>query len=108
VKSIEFSGLKLSRIGQLKKSLEPRGIQAKEVDYVLRFQIGNEHVDSTPFKVVSSYSQLPAEYQAERPYKRQNSRSTSEKVPGKIKEDSGKTESEEDTIERPNKVEKKE
>jgi len=56
IQTIEFTGLKLA--------------QAKDCVFVNRFNIGNNTLDSAPFKLASSYRKLPAENQSQRPYKR--------------------------------------
>jgi hypothetical protein len=99
LKHFEFSGLKLNRMGLIKSELLSHGLKVKECSFAVRFIIGNMYWDSSAFKIVSSFAQLPPEFQAQRPYKRGNSTSSSAA--------STNSEEEEETSKRPKKVSKK-
>jgi len=71
VKNFEFSGLKLNRMGVIKSELQNIGLKAKDCYFFIRFSIDGLFLsDSEKFRIVSSFAQLPHEFQIQRPYKR--------------------------------------
>jgi hypothetical protein len=100
LKHFEFSGLKLNRMGLIKSELLSHGFKVKECTFAVRFIIGSLYWDSAPFKIVSSFAQLPPDFQAQRPYKRGNSAVSSSAT-------STTSEEEEDASKRPKKVSKR-
>jgi len=65
-----FTGLKINKMGRIKNELRQRQIM-KFDSFQIRFRIGNESWDSTPFKLVSSCTQLPKEIRSKvRPSKK--------------------------------------
>jgi len=65
-----FSGLKINKMGRIKNELRQKQIM-KFDSFHIRFRIGNEFWDTTPFKLVSSCTQLPKEIRAKvRPSKK--------------------------------------
>jgi len=55
-----FTGLKINKMGRIKNELRQKQIM-KFDSFQIRFRIGTEFWDSTPFKLVSSCTQLPKE-----------------------------------------------
>jgi len=68
VKAVQFTGLKLNKISVIKSQLSTT--YSKESTFCIQFSIGSAVWESEPFKVVSSFAQLPAELQEERPFKK--------------------------------------
>jgi len=65
-----FTGLKINKMGRIKNELRQKQIM-KFDSFQIRFRIGSEHWDSTPFKLVSSCTQLPKEIRSKvRPSKK--------------------------------------
>ena len=66
--SVNFCGLKLNRVNHLKTQLNLLNINksAKDCMFRIRITVKDETVESLPFKIVSSFSQLSTEFQAKR------------------------------------------
>ena len=63
---VQFSGLKLNKMGVLKIELSRLNLKTRDCTFLLRFTIGGHVLDSEPFRIVSSFSQLPTEEQTKR------------------------------------------
>jgi len=59
-----FTGLKINKMGRIKNELRQKQVMKFE-NFQIRFRIGSEYWDTTPFKLVSSCTQLPKESQSE-------------------------------------------
>jgi len=79
---IHFTGLKLSKMGKIKGELRQKNI--KQMDrFHIRFIIGPKTWDSTPFRLVSSCTQLPKDIrETVRPPKRPHSSDSASGNPG--------------------------
>jgi len=69
-KTVEFGGLKLARMSILKKVVCAQGLRPNECEFAIQFVCGSDSCTSEKFTIVSSFAQLPAEFQDQRPYKR--------------------------------------
>jgi len=79
-KSAEFTGLKLSRMSNIKKATSHGGQKPKDHEFAIQFSCGTATWTSEKFVIVSSYSQLPPTYKDQRPYKRNKRKGTEEKT----------------------------
>lgn len=57
--SVQFGGLKLSKMFMIKEELQRYKIPRKGAIFALRFKLGLKHWDSEPFMLVSNCSQVP-------------------------------------------------
>ena len=57
--TLYFTGLKLSKMGPIKEELHIQNTRQLTSDFCIQFKIGSRVFFSTPFKLVSSCSQLP-------------------------------------------------
>ena len=57
-----FHGLKLSTMTIIKDEAKRQHISVKESDFVIRITVGGLVAVTRPFKIVSSFSQLPKEF----------------------------------------------
>ena len=65
---INFSGLKLNRMNQIKDQLSRQNINKniKDCLFHVKISLGEWSVYTSNFKIVSSFSQLPEDYQTKR------------------------------------------
>jgi len=59
--SVTFAGLKLSKMGPIKSELNFANSRVLHSEFFLKFMMGNAVLQSTPFRLVSSCSQMPQE-----------------------------------------------
>ena len=65
-KTINFHGLKLNRMGHMKEELSRMQINNKDASFCIKITIDDSVVYSEPFKFVSSFNQLPKDFQDKR------------------------------------------
>jgi len=70
IRTVEFSGMKLSRVSHIKDALAPYQLDMYKCLFAINFSFGSSSLRSTTFHIVPSYASLPQEYQAARPYRR--------------------------------------
>lgn len=61
-----FYGLKLNTMKRIKEEVAKLDVIVKNTVFCIRFSVRNGYVDSIPFKIVSSFRQLPKEEQMRR------------------------------------------
>jgi len=69
VKTLYFTGLKLNKIGVLKKTIGDKK-KIKDCFFFIEISIGAAIWTTDSFKLVSSFTQLPEELQEQRPFKK--------------------------------------
>jgi len=70
-KTYIFSGLKLARLNVIQNDLEAEELPKKGGNFCIQFTVGNFTCKTTPFKIATTYQDLPVEEQKKRPYKKE-------------------------------------